>query len=83
MGSRQIDVGTTNKPLMVAAAALLLIPNVGLLWVGSYAKEDPVVAGFPFFIWYQFAWVFLCSGCTAAALRLIRLARPRRSGAAR
>ena len=83
MGSRQIDVGTTNKPLMVAAAALLLIPNVGLLWVGSYAKEDPVVAGFPFFIRYQFAWVFLCSGCTAAALRLIRLARPRRSGAAR
>ena len=83
MGSRQIDVGTTNKPLMVAAAALLLIPNVGLLWVGSYAKEDPVVAGFPFFIWYQFAWVLLCSGCTAAALRLFRLARPRRSGAAR
>ena len=77
MGSRQIDVGTTNKPLMAAAAVLLLIPNVGLLWVGSYARVEPVVAGFPFFIWYQFAWVFLCSACTATALRLIRIARPR------
>jgi hypothetical protein len=69
-----------NKPLMAAAAVLLLIPIVGLLWVGSYARVEPVVAGFPFFIWYQFAWVFLCSGCTATALRLIRRARPRRSG---
>jgi len=80
VGSRQIDVGTTNKPLMAAAAVLLLIPNVGLLWVGSYARVEPVVAGFPFFIWYQFAWVFLCSACTAAALRLIKIARPRRRG---
>ena len=83
MGSSQIDVGTTNKPLMAAAAVLLLIPVVGLLWVGSYAKVEPTVAGFPFFIWYQFAWVFLCSACTATALRLIRIARPRRRGEGR
>ena len=79
MGSSQIDVGTTNKPLMAAAAVLLSIPIVGLLWVGSYARVEPVVAGFPFFIWYQFLWVFLCSACTATALRLIHLARPRRA----
>jgi hypothetical protein len=78
VSSSQIDVGPTNKPLMAAAAVLLLIPIVGLLWVGSYAKVEPVVAGFPFFIWYQFLWVFLCSACTAIALRLIRIARPRR-----
>ena len=83
VGSSQIDVGTTNKPLMAAAVVLLLIPNVGLLWVGSYAREEPIVAGFPFFIWYQFAWVFLCSACTATALRLIRIARPRRRGEGR
>jgi hypothetical protein len=83
VGSSQSDVGTTNKPLMAAAAVLLLIPVVGLLWVGSYARVEPVVAGFPFFIWYQFAWVFLCSACTATALRLIQLARPRRTGGAR
>ena len=80
----QGDAGApANKTLMAAAAVLLLIPNVGLLWVGSYAREEPIVAGFPFFIWYQFAWVFLCSACTATALRLIRLARPRRTGGAR
>lgn len=68
----------TNKTLMTLAAVLLAVPIVGLLWVGSYAKVEPTVAGFPFFIWYQFLWVFLCSACTAAALRLIRMARPRR-----
>jgi hypothetical protein len=73
----------TNKPLMAMAAVLLMIPVVGLLWVGSYAAVEPVVAGFPFFIWYQFMWVFLCSACTAAALRLIRIARPRRTGGRR
>ena len=80
MGSSQSNAGATNKPLMAAATVLLLIPVVGLLWVGSYAKAEPIVAGFPFFIWYQFAWVFLCSACTATALRLIRIARPRRRG---
>lgn len=62
---------------MAVAAVLLLVPVVALLWVGFYARVEPVLAGFPFFIWYQFAWVFLCSACTAAALRLIRVARPR------
>jgi hypothetical protein len=79
----QSDTGADspiNKPLMAVAAVLLMIPIVGLLWVGSYAKVEPVVAGFPFFIWYQFVWVFLCSACTATALRLIRMARPRRPG---
>jgi len=78
VGSSQIDVGTTNKPLMAAAAVLLMIPIVGLLWVGSYARVEPVVAGFPFFIWYQFLWVFLCSACTYAAYRLVLRARPHR-----
>lgn len=36
---------------------LLLLPFVGLLWVPLYDKADPVLLGFPFFYWYQFAWV--------------------------
>ena len=86
MNRSQADAGAgpaTNKTLMAVATVLLLIPVVALMWVDSYAKVEPVVAGFPFFIWYQFAWVFLCSACTATALRLIRLARPRRTGGAR
>jgi uncharacterized protein DUF3311 len=37
--------------------ALLLVPFVALLWVPFYARETPRLFGFPFFYWYQFAWV--------------------------
>lgn len=67
-----------NRGLLVVAAILLAIPVVALLWVDSYARIEPVVAGFPFFIWYQFLWVFLCSAMTWGAYRLIDIARPRR-----
>ena len=76
MGSSQSDAGATNKPLMAAATVLLLIPVVGLLWVGSYARVEPIVAGFPFFIWYQFLWVFLTSALTYTAYRIVLKARP-------
>ena len=68
----------SNKPLLVVAAVLLAIPVVALLWVDSYAKVEPTLAGFPFFIWYQFLWVFLCAACTWTAYRVIAIARPRR-----
>jgi len=60
---------------MVVAVVLLAIPVVGLLWVDSYARVEPTLAGFPFFIWYQFLWVFLCAGCTWAAHRVVLIAR--------
>lgn len=69
-----------NKPLLALAAVLLILPIVALMWVGSYARVEPVVAGFPFFIWYQFVWVFLCSVCTATAFRLVRIARKGQRG---
>lgn len=33
------------------------MPLIGLLWVPIYAKATPELFGFPFFYWYQFAWV--------------------------
>jgi Protein of unknown function (DUF3311) len=36
---------------------LFLIPYAGLLAVPLYAERDPELFGFPFFYWYQFAWV--------------------------
>ena len=36
---------------------LLLLPFVGLLWVPFYNARDPELLGFPFFYWYQLAWV--------------------------
>ena len=63
---------------MALAAVLLAIPIVVLLWVPHYAKEDPKLFGFPFFFWYQFLWVFLCSALTYTAYRIVLVARPRR-----
>ena len=36
---------------------LLLLPFIGLLWVPFYNHELPSLFGFPFFYWYQLAWV--------------------------
>jgi len=36
---------------------LLLIPYIGLLFVPFYNFRDPVLFGFPFFYWYQIAFV--------------------------
>jgi hypothetical protein len=65
----------TDKPKMVAAGILLLIPIVALMWIPSYAKSDPELFGFPFFFWYQFLWVFLCSSMTWCAYLLTIAAR--------
>ena len=45
------------KPLWL----LLLLPYVGLLWVPFYNIKLPELFGFPFFYWYQLAWVPLTS----------------------
>ena len=52
MSQRLIE---TVRPL------LLLLPCVGLLWVPFYDRPGPVLFGFPFFYWYQLAWVPLTS----------------------
>lgn len=71
-------VPPANKGLLAAAGVLLLIPIVALMWVSSYARVEPRLWGFPFFIWYQFLWVFLCSAMTYGAYRLVLKARPHR-----
>jgi hypothetical protein len=40
---------------------LLLLPFVGLLWVPFYNFMEPALFGFPFFYWYQLAWVPISS----------------------
>ncbi|WP_052111657.1 DUF3311 domain-containing protein [Knoellia subterranea] len=71
-------VPPANKGLVAAAGVLLAIPIIALMWVSSYAKVEPKLWGFPFFIWYQFLWVFLCSAMTYTAYRLVLKARPHR-----
>ena len=64
--------------LLVLAGVLLALPVIALMWVSSYSRDEPRLGGFPFFIWYQFLWVFLCSGFTYTAYRLVLKARPHR-----
>ena len=39
----------------------LILPYAGLLFPQIYARQSPVLLGFPFFYWYQFLWVILTS----------------------
>ncbi len=71
-------VPPASRSLLTVAGVLLLVPIVALMWVSSYARVEPKLGGFPFFIWYQFLWVFLCSACTYTAYRLVLKARPHR-----
>jgi Protein of unknown function (DUF3311) len=57
--------------------ALLVLPFLGLLYPPLYATEDPELFGFPFFYWYQFAWVPLTAGITYLVYRKTRPTEPR------
>src|SRR6476659_6157033 len=62
--------------LLVLAGVLLALPVIALMWVSSYSRDEPRLGGFPFFIWYQFLWVLLCSALTYTAYRIVLKARP-------
>lgn len=59
-----------------AAGVLLAVPFAVYLAVPSYAKEDPRIAGFPFFYWWQLVWVVLTAACIGGSHLLTRT-RPR------
>jgi hypothetical protein len=45
---------------------LLLLPFIAVLWVSSYNSVEPMMAGIPFFYWYQLLWVLI--GAAIAAI---------------
>ena len=51
---------------------LLAIPFVGLLIPQFYAYENPRLFGWPFFYWYQFAWLFITAGLVTTVYRATR-----------
>jgi hypothetical protein len=51
---------------------LLLAPFIGLLFPGWYSTNDPELFGFPFFYWYQFAWVIVAAAITLLVYVLTR-----------
>lgn len=51
---------------------LLILPYIGLLWVPFYNHLEPRLFGFPFFYWYQLAWVPLTAGLTYICYRSVK-----------
>jgi peptidoglycan/LPS O-acetylase OafA/YrhL len=54
-------MGDTPKTRRSRWTWLLLLPYLGLCFPVVYARSTPSLWGFPFFYWYQFAWVILAS----------------------
>ncbi len=50
-----------SKPRFNRWKLLLALPYLGLCLPQLYARATPALWGFPFFYWYQFAWVILAS----------------------
>ncbi len=74
-------------PTKAVVAIILLAAIVVPLLVGSYARIEPRLFGFPFFYWYQLAWVFLAAGLCATSYVLLNRERAayqrRRDGGAK
>jgi cell division protein FtsW (lipid II flippase) len=41
------------------ARLLLIVPFIAMLWVSSYNTAEPMIAGIPFFYWYQLLWILI------------------------
>ena len=50
----------------------LVLPYAGLLFPQIYARQTPVLFGFPFFYWYQFLWVILTSAILGMVYRKLK-----------
>lgn len=51
---------------------LLALPYLGLCFPQIYARSTPGLWGFPFFYWYQFAWVIGASVLLALVYRKLK-----------
>jgi hypothetical protein len=67
---RMADSG--NKKRNTRWNWLLILPACGLLFPAIYARQTPALFGFPFFYWYQFAWVFLTAAITGLVYFLVK-----------
>jgi hypothetical protein len=47
------------------ARLLLLLPFIAMMWVSSYDTTEPMVAGIPFFYWYQLLWILISAAIIA------------------
>jgi hypothetical protein len=60
------------SPSSRAIWLLLALPYLGLCFPQVYARPTPALLGFPFFYWYQFAWVILTACLLGIVYRKLR-----------
>ena len=59
-------------PTKMVVTVILLAAIVVPLLVSTYDTVEPRLFGFPFFYWYQLAWVFLAALCCSIAFYLLK-----------
>jgi hypothetical protein len=74
---QHMERGSTgnSKPIRRRSRGVLLLlalPYLGLCFPYIYARSTPALWGFPFFYWYQFAWVIGASALLALVYRKLK-----------
>ena len=72
MKPRQHNIKTPTSRARIGWKLLLLVPFAGLCFPQIYARATPAPFGFPFFYWYQFAWVILASAIMGLVYRKLK-----------
>jgi cell division protein FtsW (lipid II flippase) len=54
-----MHVGPRGNRLRYLPRLLLFLPVIAMLWVSSYNRIEPKLAGIPFFYWYQLLWILI------------------------
>jgi hypothetical protein len=60
------------SPLRVVAAASIIAPFVGVLWIPSYNSWNPTVLAVPYFYWYQLLWVVITAVLMVVAFQTVK-----------
>jgi hypothetical protein len=58
-------VNTPKRKSRAAWNWLLILPALGLAFPTIYSRPVPELFGFPFFYWYQIAWILVSALLTA------------------
>ncbi len=64
-----------SRATAMLVGVLLIIPCAALAAVPLYSRETPVLWGWPFFYWYQVAWVVITPILTYSAYVIVQRAR--------
>lgn len=62
-------------PTKIIVTVVLLGAIVVPLLVGTYARIEPRLFGFPFFYWYQLSWVFIAAALVGLSFLLLKRER--------